>query len=136
MTTKQRGKIQRHSKASTANSVWQTFAGKTTHNKFGLASGEKMVFASKTKRGDTANSARRKCSGACRQSENGSSVWAEDFSLSLLALVARLWVKFKGLFCSFYRSFISFYCRFCSFHSNFILSQIFLILLWFFLIFL
>lgn len=32
--TAQRGKIQRHSKASKANSVWQTFAGKTAHGKF------------------------------------------------------------------------------------------------------
>jgi len=36
--TAQRGKIQRHSKASKANSVWQTFAGKTAHGKFGLVS--------------------------------------------------------------------------------------------------
>ena len=44
--------------------------------------------------GDTTNSARRKCGGACgrsRQSENGA-VWVRDFSLSLslsLSLVAR-----------------------------------------------
>ena len=30
--TAQRGKMQRHSKASTANSMWQTFAGKTANS--------------------------------------------------------------------------------------------------------
>ena len=63
------------SKASTANSLWQTFAGKTAHSKF----------------------ERGKCGemgGACkqsRQSKNGA-VWAGDVSLSLslsLSLVAR-----------------------------------------------
>ena len=79
--TAQHGKIQRHSKASAANSVWQVFASKTTHGKFGLASVAKWaVLADKTKRGDIANSARRKWG----------SVWAGDFSLSLsLSLVAR-----------------------------------------------
>ena len=64
------------------------------------------VLAGETKRGDIANSARRKWG-----------VWAGDFSLSLslLALVARLCVKFKRLFYSFCR-------RFCSFHRNFISS--------------
>ena len=44
--TAQQSKIQWHGKASTANSVWRVFAGKT-------------------KRGDTANSAREKCGSAC-----------------------------------------------------------------------
>ena len=59
--TAQRGKIQRHGKASTANSVWRVFVGKTMC-------------------GGTANSAQRQWG----------SVWAGDFSLSLsLSFVAR-----------------------------------------------
>lgn len=38
-----------HDTASTANSVWQAFADKTTHDKFGLASVAKWaVLAGKT----------------------------------------------------------------------------------------
>lgn len=83
-----------------ANSVWQVFAGKTTQGKFGLASVEKMVFVGKAMCGSIANSARRKWSSVCgrsRQGKNGRSVWAGDFSLSLLALFTRLWAKLKGL---------------------------------------
>lgn len=59
--------------SGTANSVWRVFVGKT-------------------KRGDTTNSAQRQWSSVCgrsRQSENVA-VWAEDFSLSLLALFGTL----------------------------------------------
>ena len=65
------------------NSAWQAFAGKTTHDKFGLASVAKMVLADKTMCGSITNSAQRKWG----------SVWAGDFSLSLLALSSIL--KFK-----------------------------------------
>ena len=54
--------------------------------------------------------------------DNGAVFGRRLLSLSLLALVARLCVKFKRLFYSFCRSFISFYFRFCSFHRNFISS--------------
>ena len=71
----------RHSKASTTNSLWQAFVGKTTHDKFGAASVAKVlaVLVGETKRGDIANSARRKYSGACKR--KWGSVWAGDFSL-------------------------------------------------------
>ena len=66
-----------------------------------------MVLVGETMGGNTANSAQRQWSSVCgrsRQSENGA-VWVGDFSLSLslslLALVARLWAKFKGLFTHF-----------------------------------
>ena len=111
-----------------ANSEWQVFAGKTTRDKFGSASVEKMVLVGETMCGSIANSARRKWGSACGrsgQSENGA-VWVRDFSLSLSLsrcshFLARLWAKFKGLFYSFCRSFISLYCRFCLFYRNFIL---------------
>ena len=70
------------------------------------------MFADKTKRGDTANSARRKWG----------SVWAGDFSLSLslslslLALVARLWAKLKG----FFTHFIVDFARFIAISSYFV----------------
>ena len=86
--------------SGTANSAWQVFADKTVHDKFGLASVEKMVFVGKAMCGSIANSARRKWSSVCgrsRQGKNGRSVWAGDFSLSLLALFTRLWAKLKGL---------------------------------------
>ena len=82
-----------------ANSVWQVFAGKTAHDKFGLASVVKMVLVGETMGGSIANLARRQWSSACgrnRQSENGA-VWVRDFSLSVLALFTRLWAKLKGL---------------------------------------
>ena len=65
--------------------------------------------------------------GRSRQSENGvvfgrGTSLSLSFSLSLLALVARLWAKFKGIFYSFHRSFISFYCKFFLFYRNFISS--------------
>ena len=74
----------------TANSVWQVFAGKTTHGKFGLASVAKMVLVGKTMCGDTANSARRQCGSACkrnRQSENGAVLGGGLLSLSLSLVV-------------------------------------------------
>ena len=75
------------------------------------------MLAGETMCGDIANSARRKCG----------SVWAGDFSLSLSLsrcshFLARLWVKFKGLFYSFYRSFFLFYR---SFFSSFYLQKAF-----------
>ena len=88
------------------------------------------VLAGETKRGDIANSARRKWG-----------VWAGDFSLSLslLALVARLCVKFKRLFYSFCRRFCSFHRRFFlfyrSFNSSFCLQKAFCRALCFFKIF-
>ena len=90
------------------------------------------VLAGETKRGDIANSARRKWG-----------VWAGSLSLSLslslLALFTRLWAKFKGLFYSFYHSFISFYRKFFLFYrscnSSFCLRKAFFRALCFFEIF-
>ena len=64
------------------NGAWQnSTARQRTTQQIRLGKCGKMVFAGKTKRGDTANSARRKWG----------SVWAGDFSLSLsLSLLALL----------------------------------------------
>ena len=94
------------------------------------------VFAGKTKRGDTTNSARRKWSSIyrqSRQSENGA-VFGRGTSLSLslsLSLsrcshfLARLCVKFKGLFYSFHRSFFSSFCLQKAFFRIFCFFKIF-----------
>ena len=84
--------------------VWQNVVNSATHN---TANSAWQVLADKTSKAKMGQ-----CLGGGLLS----------LSLSLLALVANLWVKFKGLFYSFYRSFISFYCRFCSFYRNFISS--------------
>ena len=76
------------------------------------------VLAGETKRGDIANSARRKWG-----------VWAGSLS-RCSHFLAHLWAKFKGLFYPFYRSFIlschkiflfhrGFLSYFCSFFSSF-----------------
>ena len=81
--------------SGTANSAWQVFAGKTAHDKFGLASVVKMVLVGETMGGSIANLARRQWSSACGrsgQSENGAVFGGGLLSLSLslsLSLVAR-----------------------------------------------
>ena len=73
---------------------------------------------------NTANSAWQVFAGEAGKAKMGQclggGLLSLSLSLSLLALLARFWAKFKGLFYLFCRSFISFYCRFYSFHRNFI----------------
>ena len=101
-------------KASTANSVWQVFVGKTTH-------GYTTNLAWQVWRNGRCLWAKRKWS----------SVWAGDFSLSLslslslLALLARLWAKFKGLFYLFYCSFLSSFCLQKTFFRTLCFCEIF-----------
>ena len=49
----------------------------------------------------------------------GGGLLSLSLSLSLLALLANLWAKFKGLFYSFCRSFFSSYRKFFLFHRSF-----------------
>ena len=84
-------RIQRH---STANSVWQAFASRTTQGKFCLASVAKM----------------EQCLGGGLLS----------LSLSRCShFLASLWAKFKGLFYSFYHNFILSCRKFFLFHRSF-----------------
>ena len=68
--TAQHSKIQWHSKANTANSVWRAFASRTTHGKFGLASVAKWAVLV----------------GKAGTAKMGRCLGGGDFSLSLLAL--------------------------------------------------
>ena len=105
--TAKRSKIQRHGNKNQRNEVSvASICGQNNvwrHCKFGTAKIEQCLQA------------KRKWSG----------IWAGDFSLSLLALVARLWAKFKGLFYSFCRSFFSSFCLQKAFFRTFCLFEIF-----------
>ena len=68
--------------------------------------------------------------GACGQSENGAvfgrgTSLSLSLSLSLLALLARLWAKFKGLFYLFYCSFLSSFCLQKTFFRTLCFCEIF-----------
>ena len=125
--TAQQNKIQWHGnkiqhnefiKATIANGTHST-TNSIKYGEFGNANNARQIRLGK--RGENGQ-----CLQAKQTKRKCGSVWAGDFSLSLslslLALLARLWAKFKRLFCSFHHIFISFYCKFHLFHRNFVLS--------------